>query len=263
MRSQSMALFNARPTEANVPGRQSHPQADSPAAGRLHTLATERFCAGTAHEVLGVDLTRDAQWSAFQSIFESLEPDAHMADGGTYRLRRFGRMRYETASDQLVFLPHAPYSQPRYFNPLNGGIERHFAPLTPAIQANAVLIRTVRALAQAYGRLHATPAWNINLYFNRIVARPAERGLPVPEGPHRDGVRFSCLLMADRTGCTGGRTHLIDLLTHDVLLSHTLDTPGDCLVFRDDTLLHDTTAIEVMPGAAQGLRDVLVIEFDY
>jgi hypothetical protein len=41
----------------------------------------------------------------------------------------------------------------------------------------------------------------------------------------------------------------------------TLEKPCQALLFRDDTVFHDTTAIQISNGAASGYRDLLVIEF--
>ncbi len=227
----------------------------------LEALAEERFVIGTTAQVLGEDLTALDDWRAFQAIFEDLPPDAYMNDGGSYRLRRFGRFVYTHGDGALQVQPHAPYSQPKYFNPLNGGVDRHFAPLTDAIVDNQVLQRVLKLLGAAYSALEEQPRWRINTYFNRIVAKSAEHGKPVPEGKHRDGVKFSCLFMANHINFTGGDTTLFDLLTHDAAFEGRLNAGGDILVFRDDTVLHDTTAIQPADPAKPGYRDVLVIEF--
>lgn len=227
----------------------------------LKALTEERFVIGTTAEVLGEDFTALDDWKRFQAIFEDLPPDTYMNDGGTYRLRRFGRFVYTRDDDRLEVQPHAPYSQPKYFNPLNGGGDRHFAPLTNGIVKNQVLQRVLKLLGAAYSALEDQQRWRINTYFNRIVARPEEAGKPVPEGKHRDGVKFSCLFMANHINFTGGDTTLFDLLTHDIVFEGRLNASGDIMVFRDDTVLHDTTAIQPEDSARPGYRDVLVIEF--
>jgi hypothetical protein len=227
----------------------------------LEALAEKRFVIGTTTEVLGEDFTALDDWKRFQAIFEDLPPDTYMNDGGTYRLRRFGRFVYTRDDGRLEVQPHAPYSQPKYFNPLNGGLDRHFAPLTDGIVNNQVLQRVLRLLGAAYSALEDQSRWRINTYFNRIVARSEEAGKPVPEGKHRDGVKFSCLLMANHINFIGGDTTLFDLLTHNVVFEGRLNAGGDIMVFRDDTVLHDTTAIQPEDLTRSGYRDVLVIEF--
>lgn len=226
----------------------------------LGALAGERFVFGSIHEVLGEDLTALEDWPKFQAIFDDLPPDDYMSDGGSYRQRRFGRFVY-TDADGLALQPHRPYSQPKYFNPLNGGIERHFAPLTDTIVYNQVVQSVLKLLGAGYSALEDQPHWRINTYFNRITARNEEMGKPVPEGIHRDGVKFSCLFMANHINFIGGDSTLFDILTHKPVFQGRLSAGGQILVFRDDTVLHDTTAISPADSSAPGYRDVLVIEF--
>ena len=127
--------------------------------------------------------------------------------------------------------------------------------------ANAVFESLLRELARAYCILEDASVWNINVYFNRIVTRKGEVGRPVPEGKHRDGVKFSCLFMSQRIGCGGGETSLIDMITHEPVLIWTLKEAGACVIFRDDTVLHDTSPIFATLDDQPGFRDVLVVEF--
>lgn len=229
--------------------------------GRLEVLAEERLVFGSAADVFGTDVTALPDWPGFQRVFEDLPADPHMADGGSYRRRRFGRFVYDAALDALELQEHRPYSQPKYFNPLNGGVQRNFAPLTDEIANNAVLQTVLKCLGSAYSELEDQRRWRINTYFNRIVARREETGKPVPEGMHRDGVKFSCLFMANHINFTGGDTTLFDMLTHKPVFNGRLAMGGHVLVFRDDTVLHDTTAILPLDDRVPGYRDVLVIEF--
>jgi len=103
--------------------------------------------------------------------------------------------------------------------------------------------------------------WKINAYFNRIVASADQTGKPVPEGMHRDGVKFSCLLMADSSGFSGGDTTLYDIVEKKPIFEGRLAGPGATLLFRDDTVFHDTTAMIPVDNSLPGTRDVLVIEF--
>jgi hypothetical protein len=232
-----------------------------PDVARLDRLSDERYAFGTLRELFGEDFTAALGWREFQAIFDALAPDLYMADGGKYRQRRFGRFVYSHAADSLQAQPHRPYSQPRYFNPLNGGVQRDFAPLTEAIVRNEVVQRVLRRLGATFSELEDQPRWRVNTFFTRIVTRDGETGRPVPEGRHRDGVRFSCLLMANSIAYTGGHTTLFDILTHAPIFRCRLDAPGRALVFRDDAVLHDTSAIHPDEPHATGIRDVLSIEF--
>ena len=56
--------------------------------------------------------------------WEHLEPDPHMADGGGYRLRRYGLYQLFPTTGQLEFIPDASFYQSIKINPLNGGQAR-------------------------------------------------------------------------------------------------------------------------------------------
>jgi|JI102314A1RNA_FD_contig_41_3374079_length_2935_multi_4_in_0_out_0_2 hypothetical protein len=224
-------------------------------------LKNERFVAGQAVDLFENDFSTLGTWPQFQNFWNDLEIDRYMNDGGIYRYRRFGRFKWFADGNRLELQSYTPYSQPKYFNPLNGGVDRHFAPITTEMAENEVLRKILLELANTYSAIEDVHTWKINTYFNRILATPNMQGLPVPEGKHRDGVKFSCLFMADRVGVSGGLTTLVDIMHQEPIYVGALEKPCDTLIFRDDTVFHDTTAITVNPDSKKGYRDVLVIEF--
>ncbi|WP_207005344.1 2OG-Fe dioxygenase family protein [Trinickia mobilis] len=230
-------------------------------AARVWDLGDDRFVYGDVNSVLGVNLLNEEEWLQFQDFWNTLEVDKYMNDGGKYRYRRFGRFKYFAEDDRLQPQPYGPYTQPTYFNPLNGGVNRFFGPLTEPMINSKVVTRLLKELGRVYSELEDVPMWKINTYFNRIYAAHAEVGKPVPEGMHRDGVKFSCLFMANMFGFTGGETSLYDLVEKQPIFKGRLAEPGDILLFRDDTVFHDTTPILPTEPDVPGYRDLLVIEF--
>src|SRR5215470_8419262 len=102
------------------------------------TVAQDGFAFVHAREmgaVLEAAGLRD--WPRFAESWDDLGVDAFMADGGRYRRRRFACFR--AGSDGITRKPHQPHYQSRDYNPLNGGIERWFAPVTDAIAAHPAL----------------------------------------------------------------------------------------------------------------------------
>lgn len=224
-------------------------------------LKNERFVIGDSNELLNIDFLSMPDWSEFKNFWNNLEIDKYMNDGGSYRYRRFGKFKWFADGNKLEQQPHVPYYQPLYFNPLNGGMNRYFAPVTENMANNQVFRTLLLELANNYGEIEDVQTWKINTYFNRILARPNMQGLPVPEGKHRDGVKFSCLFMTDKINVSGGETTLIDIMHQKPIFNGTLEKQNQMLIFRDDTVFHDTTPIEVISGRNYGYRDLLVIEF--
>ena len=117
-------------------------------------------------------------WAPFANSWNDLPRDTWMADGGTYRRRRYAA--YEVADGQCRRLPHRPHFQDRGYNPLNGGVERWFAPMEqdqPWLPMLDRLIRdTAAAIAHASGqRPHA---WSVEAHQFRIEALSGHPGLP-------------------------------------------------------------------------------------
>src|SRR2546425_1217628 len=72
-----------------------------------------------------------ADWDGCAASWNDLGVDAYMADGGRSRRRRFGVFR--AAPVGIIRKPHQPHYQSRDYNPLNGGVERWFEPVTETV----------------------------------------------------------------------------------------------------------------------------------
>jgi hypothetical protein len=68
------------------------------------------------------------EWDSFADSWSDLGVDTYMADGGRYRRRRFACYRANAAG--IIRKPHQPHYQSRDYNPVNGGIDRWFEPVT-------------------------------------------------------------------------------------------------------------------------------------
>jgi hypothetical protein len=84
-----------------------------------------------------LDEAEQRDWAGFAASWNDLGVDTYMADGGRYRRRRFAC--YRAASVGFVRKPHQPHYQSRDYNPLNGGVERWFEPITEAIGRHPAL----------------------------------------------------------------------------------------------------------------------------
>jgi hypothetical protein len=201
------------------------------------------------------------RWREFAASWNDLGVDAYMADGGRYRRRRFGVFR--AAADGIVRKPHQPHYQSRDYNPLNGGIERWFEPITEAAAHPAMraILGTCHALFDRLTLEALRPAaWHVEVHQFRIEARPAEAGQPTPEGMHRDGVDWVLVLMVCRENIASGETTIYDLQRRP-LGSFTLATPLDAAWVDDSRVYHGVTAVTPLDPLRPAYRDVLVVTF--
>jgi hypothetical protein len=199
-------------------------------------------------------------WADFAESWNDLETDTYMADGGRYRRRRFAV--YEARRQgPIARRPHQPHYQSLDYNTLNGGIERWFEPIKPAIGDGASM-RTILDYCRAlFGRLAPeTAAWHIEVHQFRIEARRGEQGKPTPEGMHRDGVDYVLVLLVNRRNIQSGTTTIHDLDKRQ-LGSFTLTDPLDAALVDDARCYHGVTPVEPENLAQPAYRDVLVVTF--
>ena len=210
-----------------------------------------------------------ADWDGFARSWEDLGPDRFMADGGTYRKRRYACLR--ATRDGLHLKPPKPHYQTLANNPLNGGVERVFAPVGAHIAlhaANRAAIETCRRIfedADPVAR-RAVPAgrqprsWHVEMHQFRIEARPDATGRPTPEGLHRDGVDWVLVLMIRRANVEGGITTIADGARRP-LVEASLSEPFDASLVDDHRVFHGVSGVTPLDPSRPAWRDVLVLTF--
>ncbi|MBV8333970.1 MAG: 2OG-Fe dioxygenase family protein [Alphaproteobacteria bacterium] len=200
--------------------------------------------------------------STFADSWNDLGVDTYMADGGRYRRRRFAAFRASPSG--ITRKPHQPHYQSRDYNPLNGGIERWFEPVTDGAGQHPALIAILEICHALFDRMTPTavrpPAWHVELHQFRIEARPGEAGQPTPEGMHRDGVDWVLVLMVRRENVASGETTIYDLQKRP-LGSFTLTEPLDSAVVDDSRVYHGVTPVTPLDSRFSAYRDVLVVTF--
>ena len=196
---------------------------------------------------------------AFAPSWNDLRLDTYMADGGRYRRRRFAVYSADGAS--IVREPHQPHYQSRDYNALNGGVERWFDPIERSI-GDGPTMRAILGLCRGlFAELAPeTRRWRVEVHQFRIEARPGERGLPTPEGIHRDGVDYALVLLIARQNIAEGET-TIHSPDGRRLGSFTLTEPFDGAIVDDHLVAHDVTPVKALDPAAPAWRDVLVVTF--
>lgn len=205
----------------------------------------------------GIDTTA---WQRFAQSWQRMPVDRFMADGGRYRRRRHAVFQIDR-DGRIARLPRQPHYQSRDYNPLNGGIQRWFAPVETEI-ADSAITHTLLALSAAhFGALaQQTPRWRVEMHQFRIEAAAEQAGQPTPEGVHRDGVDYVLVMLVDRHNVASGTTH-IQAPDGNSLGSFTLSEPGDSVLLDDHRVLHGVTPITPLEPSATAARDALVVTF--
>ena len=221
----------------------------------------ERGFASAAAAAVGAHLLIAARdWHTFAASWDDLEPDRYMADGGRYRRRRFAVATL--AGSRLTAEPHQPHFQSRDANPLNGGIDRWFAPILPARLVAGPLAAIIDLCRETFALTDepAPSGWRVEVHQFRIEARETEPGLPTPEGVHRDGVDWAFVMLIGRENTAGGVTTIFDA-AHRPLGSFTLAEPMQAVFIDDHRIFHGVTPIRALDADRPAFRDVLVITF--
>lgn len=201
-------------------------------------------------------------WPGFAASWNELGLDVYMADGGRYRRRRFAA--FDAARDVVTRKPHQPHYQSRDHNPLNGGVERWFMPVADGVAANGftrgILGFCTTLFDAAAAQRDAAEPWHVEMHQFRIEAAPNGTGLPTPEGAHRDGVDFVCVMLVNRTNVSSGVTQIF-APDGSSLGEFTLTDPLDAVFLDDRRVLHGVTPIAPIDPARKACRDVLVLTF--
>jgi hypothetical protein len=225
-------------------------------------LDAHGYVAGTLDSELDPPLTEDPSWGEFVDGWNRLPVDRYMADGGTYRLRRFSEFYCDSETGEVTRRPHRTFSQPRDVNYLNGGVERLFEPLQPATAASPVLRRILTWCVRGFAGIHGSGVWHAICFQNRTLARPDEPGEPAPEGVHQDGMDYNVIVLVDRHAVDGGANTIYSAETREPTFDVLLSEPGDFLLNDDRATLHSATPVMLRDTAARGYRDAFVVSFD-
>ena len=232
-----------------------------PDTSALHTrLQRDGFAFATA------DIMRDllqaqalTDWPAFVASWNELAPDSYLATSGRHRRRRHAT--FSADADGIRREAHQPHYQSLAYNPLQGGMQRWFEPVLPAIGESASLRRILRFCHDCFGMLApATRRWHVEVHQFRIEARADEAGEPTPEGVHRDGVDYVLVLLIDRENIERGTT-TIHAPDGRELGSFTLAHAFDAALVDDHRVFHGVTPVTPLDPQKPAHRDVLVVTF--
>lgn len=199
-------------------------------------------------------------WAAFQGGWDRLGQDNYMQDGGRYRKRRHAVYSAMTSGTPIHREPNQPHYQSLDYNPLNGGVARHYLPIQDEIIANPVFVKMMWLCSKIFGQLRPEYHWHIEVHQFRIETFGLSDAFPTPEGVHRDGVDFVFMLMVRRKNVIGGETGVYRL-DGTPLDQFTLADEWDGALVNDRKVQHGVTPILQLDTSHLGFRDVLVITF--
>ena len=199
-------------------------------------------------------------WDAFAASWGQLGPDPYLALVGRDRRRRHAV--FTVSMEAIAAQAPRPHHQDRAHNPLQGGIERTFEPLTAEVARSASLRTVLLEGARTFAPLtpSATPSWNVEVHQFRIEARQGKPGTPTPEGMHRDGVDHVLVLMIHRENIREGTTS-IHARDRRWLGEFTLTEPFDAALVDDERALHAVTPVQPVDADRPAFRDVLVVTY--
>jgi hypothetical protein len=199
--------------------------------------------------------------NALAPFWERLTPDAHLKDGGRYRLRRHGCYLHESAGHRFEAVPHRAHWQPTTYNALHGGMERWFDPIELAMATQPAWGDLITSIGKLFAEAAAAspPRWYIETHPFRIDTRDGV-GRPTPEGAHRDGVDFVAVILVARHGIKGGETRVFEA-EGPRGVRFTLTQPWSALLLDDPRVIHESTPIVPLDEARTGHRDTLVLTY--
>lgn len=219
-----------------------------------------RLSAAGVADVLGTGAL--AEWTTVARSWDDLPLDTFMGDGGRYRRRRHACVSIDDG--RISREPHQPHVQTRAHNPLNGGVERWFAPADDAVVGHAAVQALILRLGQAFavtaGVSAADARWFVELHQFRIEATAAAAGHPTPEGLHRDGVDWVAIVLVGHENLRGGVTTITDAAGRP-RAQFALTEPMELVVLDDRRMRHGVSPVEPADRSVPAHRDTLVLTY--
>jgi hypothetical protein len=217
------------------------------AAGNQDAGAARRRVGADGYTVIDaggwLDLARLAR------LFGDVPADPYVPEG--FRYKSLGRLRMHGAKP--VAGPHEPLYQSQEFNPVHGGIQRHYQPLPAEFVAGLAdalrLFQTVARLAEDE---------EVLVQAQRVTTGTEGVGHPAVEGFHQDDVDYVGILLVGRHGLAGGKTLVAADADGSALVFAGELGPGQLLVLDDRRLWHYTSPVRDVAGPSLGHRDVIL-----
>lgn len=193
----------------------------------------------------------------FAEIWSDLPADPYFKGSRPTRFRRHGQLLLDANANTLDWLPLRGYFQSVEYNPLFGGIVRHFASIEREETTERTLYSLIKMAANSVFGIDGT--WLVNVHFVRTVSDPSSSTPPAPEGPHRDGYDYIAIHLVDRDNDRGGETLILDQSNRE-LQRLTLGSPLDGLYMDDRRYRHHVTPI--IADSRPCYRDMILMSYE-
>ncbi len=195
----------------------------------------------------------------YQPFFDDLGPDQHhpAAQGG--RTRRLAQYHATfdpvTKSAVLTKLKTQLFLQGET-NKLTGHIEREFEDI--ATDMKPYIENGFGVVDENWSLAPYPKEWLVKVHMVRVHAKPATRGVPVPEGLHKDGADFVVMGCVARQNVKGGISQIHEEEDAPPVYGVTL-MPGQALVVDDREVFHMVTPL--IADSDEGYRDMILMGF--
>lgn len=227
------------PASAGIAPRPS--AADSNADTALRRVAADGYAL--------IDAGGWLELTQLASLYREIPADPYVPEGFRYKSLARIRMR----GTKPIAGPHEPLYQSLEFNPVHGGMERHYRPLSAAFVA--ALADPLR-LFQAITRLREDE--EVLVQAQRVTTGAGGVGHPAVEGFHQDDVDYVGILLVSREGLAGGKTLIAaDADGSNLVFAGELQ-PGQLLVLDDRRVWHYTSPVRDLAEPGPGHRDVIL-----
>jgi hypothetical protein len=194
---------------------------------------------------------------SWKSFFGALPKDPYVPQG--FRYKAIAWLQFDANYTTFKSLGKRPLQQSADYNPVHGGLVRHY----PIVDDELLARQDTKNLV-----LTAAKEWNLNptdvmlFQLQRVDCLPNRQGVPAVEGFHQDGNDFAGLLCISRENLNerSGETTLSEDAEGKNAVFKGILQPGDLVLFSDRHLWHYTDPIELSKTEEKfGFRDVVLL----
>ncbi|WP_165957307.1 2OG-Fe dioxygenase family protein [Pseudomonas sp. H9] len=198
---------------------------------------------------------------AFNATWDDLPSDSYLTAEYGARERRICKFDYHQHDRRWRPLQDCHFFQTQADNPLLGGVERLYTRSCAAFIDSPVLHTLLAADLALMDLTVGAHDWRVTCHQFRTLCDQQHQGQATPEGRHRDGHDFVFQHLIKREAVIGGESRIFrdDGAT---VFSATLTGDMETIALNDRRLLHEVSPLKMFNGALQGIRDMLIIDFD-